>query len=378
MSLERAGATAILVNPLRVDGPPQPFPEANVALEFHRRLPGYQPTPLVSASALAAELGLDRLWVKVESNRLGLPSFKVLGASWATYRLLLSQLAARGLPEPTWSDIDDLRVAVSVLGPLTLAAATDGNHGRAVARMARDLGLSARIFVPEDMVPARITAIESEGADVVVVPGTYDDAVRASAADPDLLVVSDTSWEGYVDVPAWVIEGYGTIFAEVRTQLDGEVPDLVVVQMGVGALCAATAMAYAGESRVVAVEPRSAACGFMSAANGAPVTVPGPHRSVMSGLNCGNVSLVAWPTVAAGVDTFVVIDDSGIPSAIRELAGIGIEAGETGAAGLAGLRSVRAAGGAVGSSLEGRSALILCTEGATDPEAYRRIVGSSS
>jgi hypothetical protein len=374
--VEGGRTTEVLVNPLRVRRRARPSLEANAAVEFHRRLPGYQPTPLVSAPALAADLGLDRLWVKVESSRLGLPSFKVLGASWATYRLLLSQMAARGLAEPAWSDIDELRAAISVLGPLTLAAATDGNHGRAVARMARDLGLSARIFVPQDMVPARISAIESEGADVVVVLGTYDDAVRASAADPDVLVVSDTSWEGYVDVPAWVIEGYGTIFAEVRAQLDGEVPDVVVAQMGVGALCAATAMAYAAESRVVAVEPRSAACGFLSAANGAPATVPRPHHSVMSGLNCGNVSLVAWPTVAAGVDVFVAIGDSGIPSAMRDLADIGVEAGETGAAGLAGLQALISAGGDVGSSLENRSVLVLCTEGATDPVAYERIVGA--
>jgi diaminopropionate ammonia-lyase len=367
--------TEILANPLRsrdIDA----LSRRSEALAFHRRLPGYRPTPLVPAPDLADGLGLGRLWVKVESSRLGLPSFKVLGASWATYRLLLAELAAIGVEKPAWSDIHELRAGVAPLGALTLAAATDGNHGRAVAHMARLLGLSARIFVPDDMVPARISAIESEGADVIVVRGSYDDAVRASAAEPGVLVVSDTSWEGYVDVPAWVIEGYGTIFAEVDAQLDGAIPDVVVVQMGVGALCAATVAAYAGSSRVVAVEPESAACGLRSAAAGTPVTVPGPHPSIMSGLNCGNVSLVAWPAVAAGVDVFLAIDDGDIAPAMRDLAGIGVEAGETGAAGLAGLRALVDAGPDSGVDLRGRSVLLLCTEGATDPVAYERIVGS--
>jgi diaminopropionate ammonia-lyase len=331
----------------------------------------------VSARGLAAELGLGRLWVKVESSRLGLPSFKVLGASWATHRLLVAQLADLGVDLPAWSHIAELRAALAPLGAVTLAAATDGNHGRAVAHMARLLGLSARIFVPDDMVAARIAAIESEGAEVIVVQGSYDDAVHASAADPGVLVVSDTSWEGYVDVPTSVIEGYSTIFAEVEAQLGGETPDVVVVQMGVGALCAATVAAYGGASRIVAVEPASAACGLRSAANGGPVTVAGPHHSIMSGLNCGNVSLVAWPTVAAGVDLFVAIDDAGIAPAMRDLAAIGVEAGETGAAGLAGLRALVDAGVDSGLDLTGRSVLVLCTEGATDPVAYERIVGSA-
>jgi diaminopropionate ammonia-lyase len=365
--------TEILRNPLKQRQMDAPVGDG-APLAFHRRLPGYAPTPLVSAPTLAGQLGLARLWVKVESSRMGLPSFKVLGASWAVYRLVLRELAGIGVAAPAWSDLDELRDAVTPLRPVTLAAATDGNHGRAVARMARLLGVSARIFVPDDMVPARIAGIESEGADVVIVPGSYDDAVRVSAAEPGVLVVSDTSWEGYTDVPSWVIAGYSTVFAEVDDQLTGEPPDVVVVQMGVGALAAATVDAYAGRSRVVAVEPASAACGLRSAAHGGPVTVPGPHDSMMAGLNCGEVSLVAWPTVAAGVDTFVAIDDSGVGPAMRDLAAIGVVAGETGAAGLAGLRALV---GAAGDDLDGASVLLLCTEGATDPVAYERIVGSA-
>jgi diaminopropionate ammonia-lyase len=344
------------------------------ALALHRRLPGYAPTPVVAAPGLARELDLARLWVKVESSRLGLPAFKMLGASWATYRVLVDRLGH----EPQWSGLDELRTALAPLGPLTLAAATDGNHGRAVARMAALLGYSARIFVPGGTAAARINAIASEGASVTVIDGTYDDAVEASAslAADDVLVISDTSWEGYTEVPRWVIDGYSTIFAEVDDQLGGATPDVVVVQMGVGALTAAVADRYSATSSIVAVEPLLAACGLRSAEAGHPVAVPGPHDSIMAGLNCGNVSLVAWPTVAAGVDVFVAVDDAAAERAMRDLAAIDVVAGETGAAGLAGLRAL-AESPEHELDVHGRSALIICTEGATDPAAYERIVGHS-
>jgi diaminopropionate ammonia-lyase len=363
----------ILVNPGRHPLPTRvaagPDPRA-----FHRRLPGYEPTPLVAAPALAHDLGLGRLWVKVESSRLGLPAFKMLGASWATYRVLCARLGA----EPEWATLDDLRAALAPLGDLTLTAATDGNHGRAVARTARLLGYASRIFVPAGTAAARIEAIESEGAAVTVVDGTYDDAVveSAGAARPDVLVISDTSWDGYTEVPRWVIDGYSTIFSEVDEQLGAVVPDVAVVQMGVGALTAAVVDRYAGSSAIVAVEPLSAACGLRSAEVGRPTYVPGPHDSIMAGLNCGAVSVVAWPTVAAGVDVFVAVDDAAAERAVRDLDALGVEAGETGGAGLAGLRALFEAGPPAGGvDLAGRSALVICTEGATDPVAYERITG---
>jgi diaminopropionate ammonia-lyase len=338
-------------------------------IAVHRRLPGYAPTPVVDAPGLAAELGLGRMSVKNESSRLGLPSFKILGASWAVYRLLVTRLGH----EPEWHDLRDLRDAFTPLGPLTLIAATDGNHGRAVAHMARQLGYASQIFVPAGTADARINGIEHEGARVTVVDGTYDDAVRASAAlaSDRALVVSDTSWEGYTEVPRTVIEGYSTIFAEIDEQLDAP-PDLVVVPMGVGALAAAVVDRYAADADIVAVEPLSAACGLRSAEAGHPVMVPGPHDSIMAGLNCGTVSVVAWPTVSRGVDLFVAIDDRAAERAMRDLADIGVTAGETGAASLAGLRAVVQSGAITPA---GRRALVLCTEGATDPAAYERIVG---
>ena len=364
-----SGPVQIYANPHRVPNPPVPHSSGNPRA-FHRELPGYAVTPLVAAPALAAELGLDALWVKVESRRLELPSFKILGASWAISRLLVDRFGT--LPDPP--TLDDLRVALATDTPITLVAATDGNHGRAVARMARLLGCACRILVPAGTAEARITGIESEGATVTVVDGTYDDAVRVSAAEAadDVLIVSDTSWEGYTEVPRWVIDGYSTIFAEVDEQLDGVVPDVVVSQMGVGALTAAVADHYAARAAIVAVEPLSAACGLRSAEAGRPVEVPGPHDSIMAGLNCGNVSILAWPTVVAGVDVFVAVDDDAAERAMRDLAAVGIVAGETGGSGLAGLRVLTERRDPI---VAGRSALVICTEGATDPEAYKRIVG---
>ncbi len=350
-------------------------------LDFHRRLPAYRPTPLVSAPTLASTLGLDALLVKDESSRLGLPAFKMLGASWATYRALVARL---GHEPAAWADLSELGERFAPLGRLRLVAATDGNHGRAVARIARLLGFDASILVPVGTVPARIDAIAGEGAEVTVVAGTYEDAVVASAAlaSESTLVISDTSWPGYAEVPRWVIDGYATIFAEVDEQTAasdlGRWPDVVVVQMGVGALTAAVVAHVADKAprpAVIAVEPEVAACGLRSAEAGRLVTVPGPHDSIMAGLNCGLASEVAWPTVAAGVDVFVAVDDAAAEVAMRDLGSIGIEAGETGAAGLAGLRALAGAEQLDRSLVAGRSALVICTEGPTDPAAYERIVG---
>lgn len=335
---------------------------------FHRRLPGYAPTRVVDAPGLASELGVSALWLKDESRRLEMPSFKILGASWAVYRLLVSRLGR----EPEWENIGDLRAAFEPLGALTLVAATDGNHGRAVARMANLLGYDAQILVPAGTAQARIDGIASEGASVTVVDGTYDDAVHASAerATDRALVVSDTSWDGYTEVPRAVIEGYGTIFSELDEQL-AQPPEVVVVPMGVGALAAAVVQHYAATATIVAVEPLNAACGLRSAEAGHPVYVAGPHDSIMAGLNCGTVSPIAWPTVQAGVDIFVAVADEAAERAMRDLDAVGVAAGETGAAALAGLRAVTN----TEADVRGRRALVLCTEGATDPGAYLRIVG---
>jgi len=364
-------------------------------LDFHRGLPGYAPTPLRDARTVAAAVGAERVWVKDESSRLGLPAFKVLGASWAVYRVLCKRLGR----EPEWHDLDELRTAFAPLGPLTVAAATDGNHGRAVAHMAALLGLDAQILVPAGTAQARVDAIAGEGAAVTVVDGSYDDAVARSAAlaGPRCLVISDTSWPGYEDTPRDVIAGYATIFHEIDAALaqrDQPPPDLVFVQVGVGALAAALVRHYRQRSNVatsersnapaiVGVEPDRAACVLASLQAGQIVAIPGPHDSIMAGLNCGTPSLVAWPAVSGGIGMLMAIPDDRAREGMRALAADGVVAGETGAAGAGGLIDLcaapdaAAACAAIGLGPTSR-VLLLCTEGATDPLAYRQVVGPAS
>ncbi|HEX5367498.1 MAG TPA: pyridoxal-phosphate dependent enzyme [Acidimicrobiales bacterium] len=387
-------------------------PSSDVHL-FHRRLPGYAPTPLRDVPALAEACGVGRVLVKEESSRLGLPSFKILGASWATYRGLCARLGG----EPDWTTLEELAVVVARrLGPLRLVTASDGNHGRAVAHMARLLHLSATILVPEGTAAARVEAIASEGAEVVEVPGTYDDAVTISAemAGEGDLLVSDTSWPGYDDLPRRVVEGYTTIFTEVDADLEAgvdgvgldeqggdpspagegvvvaggglEVPDplaldVVVVPLGVGALGAAAGVSWRAGLEpgdgplLVGVEPLTAACVAAAVEAGHVVEVPGPHRSIMAGLNCGLASMVALPTVQATFEALVAVDDDTCRRAVRAHAGAGMDLGETGAAALAGLLAVVEEHRDELPLPAGANVLLLATEGVTDPVGFERIVG---
>ena len=333
---------------------------------FHARLPAFEPTPLVEAPALATALGVAEVAVKDESRRLGLPAFKMLGASWATFRSLEAR-AGGSLDE--WRTIDELRSAVEPLGPLTLACATEGNHGRAVARMARLAGLDAHIVVPGHVAAPRVDAIRAEGARIETVDGTYEDAVARSAEliGERTLVISDTAWPGYEEIPEWVIEGYSTIFDEIE-EVGAGAPDVVAVQMGVGSLAAAAIRHYRGRgAHMLGVEPLAAACVMASIERGELATVPGPHESSMGGLNCGRPSTVAWPDLSAGLDGVVAIDDAAARAAIDRLAALGLASGPSGAAGLGGLLALADVPGArerLGLSATSR-VLVLNTEAAT-------------
>src|SRR5215212_6901836 len=329
-------------------------PPDRAPMRFHRCLPGYAETPLVDAPALAGTLGVGKVLVKDESSRLGLPAFKVLGASWAVYRSLEERLPEGGFGD--WETLEELKERLEPLRPLDLVAATDGNHGRALARVARLLGLGARIFVPEGMAAARREAIAGEEAEVIVVEGTYDEAVERSAAEESErgLVISDMSWPGYERITSWVIEGYSTMLWEIDDELERRKeagPDLVVVQVGVGAFAAAVARHFRSPGasprpKLMSVEPASADCLLESVEAGSIMSVPGPHDSIMSGLNCGRLSLVAWPTVLRGIDLLVAIDDEPAHEAMRLAADSGVVSGETGAAGLGGLLEILRTGGA--------------------------------
>jgi diaminopropionate ammonia-lyase len=258
--------------------------------------------------------------------------------------------------------------------------------------MAALLGFAAHILVPAGTASSRIEAIAGEGATVTVVDGSYDDAVALSAtlAGPHAMVISDTSWPGYEAIPRWTIEGYATIFWEIEDELArrGEPsPDIVVVQIGVGALAAAVVRHYrrpgaAVQPRTVGVEPLRAACLLASIEAGQRISIPGPYDSIMAGLNAGTPSLVAWPIVQQGIDVFVAIEEEWARQAVRALAAAGVVAGETGGAGIAGLMDLLSgpeAGHARATLGIDRSTrvLALSTEGATDPASYHDIVGGT-
>ena len=289
--------------------------------------------------------------IKDESNRLGLPAFKVLGASWAVERALRERPGAD-----------------------TLVAASAGNHGRAVARVAAMRGLGCRVFLPSRAATARRQAIAGEGAEVVVIEGSYEDAVaraRAEGARPGALEIADV---GDTRPAAWVIDGYATLFAETADQGDF---DLIVVPVGVGSLAAAAARFAAQSGRkVIGVEPVSAACLTESLAVGEPSAVPTPGTT-MAGLDCAEVSSAAWPSLRAGVHGTITVTDSEAHASMRELAATGLAFGECGAAPLAALRALVAEPecstlrDAVALRPDSR-VLLIATEGPTDPETYRR------
>lgn len=309
----------------------------DAAVRFHRALDGYEPTRLVPLPTIAAELGVAHVFAKDESTRLGLPAFKALGASWAVRRAL----------EAAGASVDD---------PVTVVTATDGNHGRAVARFARLAGHPARIYIPAGGVhPMAVQAIRDEGADVVEVDGSYDDAVAAAARDADArgeVLVQDTAWEGYEQVPGWIVEGYATLFTEIDEQLaeHGLRADLVTIPTGVGSLLQAALAHYRAEgqdahTRVVSVEPTVAACVAASIKAGQAVSVDTSH-TIMAGLNCGTPSTLAWPLIERGLDAALVVGDADAVRAADDLADLGVRAGPCGAASLAGVRAALIGDGA--------------------------------
>lgn len=346
--------------------------------QLHRFLPRFATTPTVDAASLATAWDVARVMVKDESARLGLGSFKVLGASWAVYRMLLR---ATGLPESTpLPDFDRHSVP-----DVRLVTATDGNHGRAVAHVARLFGLAADIFVPADTIAARIEAIRGEGARVTVVDGDYDDACAAAAAalSGDGWLVSDTTWPGHADGARWVVDGYSTMLTEIDEVLAPAAVDLVVVPVGVGSLAAAVVRHYCSRTgprpRVVGVEPVDAACVGRSLAAGRVVQTPGPHGTVIAGLNCGIPSGVAWPLLAPTLSATVAIDSTDAESAMRRLLDVGVRAGATGAAATAGAEALLtdpSARAALGIGSDAR-ALVLMTEGPTDPDHFAAVAGGT-
>lgn len=309
--------------------------------EFHRSLPGYAPTALIELPELASALGVGSVHLKDESSRLGLPAFKILGASWAIARALSARVGAEGV-----LGLDVLRDRLQTEATPTLTAATDGNHGRAVAHTARWLGLPATVHVPTGVSRAAKEAILGEGARLVELDLPYDDVVTRAAADAgeDSLLIQDTSWAGYEDVPQWIVDGYSTMLVEVDAQLAAQRPghpDLVVVPAGVGSLAQAVVRHYRSTEHspaLLVAEPDSAASVTAALHAGAVVPVP-TGDTVMTGLNCGTVSEIAWPALRDGVDAAVPVTDAQAVAAVRDLAELGVDSGPCGAATLAATRT---------------------------------------
>ena len=348
-------------------------PASTSAAAFHRTLPGHRATELTELPELADELGVGRVFVKDESTRLGLPAFKALGASWGIHRALTDRVLGTGAPGP--GSFDGLRGLAASAPRTVLVSATDGNHGRAVARFARLLGLESKIVVPRGVGAAAVAAIRGEGADVTLLDADYDASVAAAAgtaaADPAALLVQDTGWPGYEAVPAAIVEGYSTLFGEVDEQLAAARaagPDVIVVPVGVGSLAhAAVVHARSGSSApvVLAVEPETAACALASLRADTPVTVATGWTS-MAGLNCGTVSASAWPSLRAGLDAAVAVAEEQVAVAVADLARLGVSSGPCGAATLAGVRAIGAQRLGLGPAAV---VVLLSTEGHTTTAA---------
>lgn len=337
---------------------------------FFQTLPS---TPLVRLPALASAAHVGAVWVKDETVRFGLPAFKSLGVEFA---------------------VDELRRRGELDGVATLVCASAGNHGRAVARAARVAGRAARIFLDEDVAPARVAAIAFEGAEIVRVRGTYDDAVRLAAADAEArggLIVSDTSYDGYERIPHDIMLGYTRVMDEAESAWGAEgPPDVMFVQAGVGGLLAAVASWSAwrhGDERprLIAVEPERAACVQASARAGVPTRVDGPLTTIMAGLRCGEVSPIAFGAVSSLVDAYLAIDDTWCRSAMRHLArpfadDPALAVGTSGAAGVGGLLAVAADQDwreLLGLTSSSR-VLAIATEGVTEPALWEEVTGSAA
>jgi diaminopropionate ammonia-lyase len=309
-------------------------------------MPGYAETPLVEVPAVAVELQVGRVFVKDESSRLGLPAFKILGASYAISRAL----AARYGIGPGAMPLSELADRTATDRTLTMSAATDGNHGRAVARVGAMLGVAVTIYVPAAISAAAKAAIAAEGARLVELDLPYDDVVGAVAeqgrlAGTNHLVVQDTAWDGHEQIPRWIVDGYSTLFAETDAQLAAAgAPnlDFAVVPVGVGAFAQAAVQHYRSGQHaptVLTVEPDRAPAVITSLRENRPVSVM-TQPTIMAGLNCGTPSSIAWPYLVAGVDAAVTVTDAAAALAVADLAAAGLDSGPCGAATLAGARAV--------------------------------------
>lgn len=364
-------------------------------VHFHRSFPQYSVTPLHSLDALAKEFHVKKIWVKDESFRFGLNAFKGLGGSYAIGKYLSEKLGT-SMKDVTFDFLKSQKIK-DKLGQITFVTATDGNHGRGVAWAANQLGHKAVVYMPKGSASARLENIRAEGAEAMITDLNYDDTVRMAsqrAKENGWVLVQDTAWEGYEQIPAWIMQGYATIISEAIEQIisTGDVqPTHVFLQAGVGSF-AGSMLGYLVEKFGVKcpvtaiVEPDKAACLYKSIilGDGEPHAVTGSLNTIMAGLACGEPSTVSWDILRDYAHLFVSCPDYVAARGMRVLANPQgqdphIISGESGAVGV-GLVSLLAETEELKEAAEklnlnqNAKILIISTEGDTDPIGYRNII----
>ena len=374
--------------------------EMKEVYDFHKSLPGYKATPLVELDDLAKYYVVQKLWLKDESKRFGLNAFKVLGGSYAIGKYL-SQKLGRDMSELPFNVLISDEVKKQ-LGDVTFVTATDGNHGRGVAWVANKLRQKSVVYMPKGSAQMRFDAIAREGADVSITDLNYDDAVRLAnkgAEEHGWIMVQDTAWDGYEEIPLWIMQGYSTIINEIVEQLEAakeEKPTHVFLQAGVGSFAGAVQGYLAhlyGDDRPITIicEPHGANCIYksMEANDGKPHNVTGDLTTIMAGLACGEPNTISWKILRDNADFSVSCDDSIAARGMRVLSSpLGndqrVISGESGAVGL-GLFTVLSEKKEEYAELmkalkidENSRILCISTEGDTDVEGYKNVVWNGS
>lgn len=367
--------------------------EARKTQRFHQSFAEYSATPLRSLVELSQQLGIGGLYVKDESYRFDLNAFKVLGGSYAIGRYLAEKLQIP-IEELSFAKLKSPEVREQI-GAITFTSATDGNHGRGVAWAAQQLGQKAVIYMPKGTSPIRLQHILNTGAEGSIEDMNYDACVRLAAKNAKehgWVVIQDTAWDGYEEIPTWIMQGYATLLLEALEQLqnDGvDKPTHVFVQAGVGSYPAAIQgllSSIYGEERpiTIVVEPNKAECLYLSAVADEMRTVGGQMDTIMAGLACGEPNPIAWELLRDYADFFISCPDYVAAHGMRVLGNpLGddarVIAGESGAvsAGLVSLLMKSESLNELREQLQldkGSRVLVINTEGDTDPAHYRKVV----
>ncbi|WP_109077826.1 diaminopropionate ammonia-lyase [Aggregatibacter kilianii] len=365
---------------------------AQEANQFHRKCENYHPTSLISLPHLSQKLGVQAIYVKNEGERFGLNAFKGLGGSFAVGKYLAQKLG-RDINELSFAELASPEVKAQI-GDITLVTATDGNHGRGVAWAAEQLGLKAVVLMPKGSSEIRAQNIRNHGAQCTITDLNYDDAVRMAnrlAQENGWVILQDTAWDGYEEIPTWIMQGYLTLANEAFEQLP-QLPTHIILQAGVGSFAGAIMGFFVEQMKenmpkIIVVEPHQANCLYQSACanDNLPHNVGGDMQTIMAGLACGEPNTVSWPIIRDYADVFISADDQlaangmRIAAAPRPHTDPAYISGESGAIGLGLLYELKS--NTEYQSLcrqleldENARVFMVSTEGDTSPDIYEQIV----